>query len=332
MFSVIVPVYNRRDEVEELLASLASQDASAPFEVIVVEDGSPDPCGDIVERYAAQGLPASYYYKENEGRSPARNYGMDRACGEWLIFFDSDCVIPHDYFARLTRLVAERPCDCFGGPDAASRDFSDVQRAINFAMTSLLTTGGIRGNKVQASRFVPRTFNMGMRRHVYERVGGFREMFSEDIDMSTRIKQGGFSICLYDTLPVYHKRRVDFAKFFRQVHVFGMSRVTLQVLYPGSLKLIHMLPSLFVIGAVALLLMACLWSAWWLLPLGVYLLALFVAALSSTRSLRISLLAVPASMIQLTGYGTGLLRAMFTTYVLRRGRRPELERRMRHGR
>lgn len=317
-FSVIVPVYNRRDEVEDLMKSLAAQ-TCRDFEVIIVEDGSTSPCRDIVE--GTPDVNARYYYKDNEGRSIARNYGMARAEGEWFIFFDSDCVIPLDYFAILSRqLDAAQGVDCFGGPDAAHSSFSTTQKAINYAMTSLLTTGGIRGGKVSLERFTPRTFNMGFTRRVYEKVGGFREMFSEDIDMSTRIRREGFNITLIRPAYVYHKRRVDFKKFFRQVHVFGMSRITLKLLYPGSLKAVHTLPALAVVAGVILVLLGIFVSPWWLLPVGVYLLAIFLTALISTRSLIIALKAVPASVIQITGYGTGFLRAWVWKILLGHGR------------
>lgn len=321
-FSVIVPVYNRRDEIEELLSSLAAQ-VDIPrglFEVVIVEDGSTDPCGDICERYAADGLPVSYFYKENEGRSIARNHGMEHARGEWFLFFDSDCVIPARYFHDLDSDPRLQEIDCFGGPDAAHESFSPVQKAINFAMTSFLTTGGIRGGKVSMEKFVPRTFNMGFRREVYDPVGGFREMYSEDIDMSTRIRNAGFTIALLPDQKVYHKRRVDFKKFFRQVYIFGRSRITLKFLYPGSLKAVHVLPALFVLGLVALIVLAIVISPWFLLPLGVYIVALWVAALISTRSPHIATLAVPASFIQLIGYGTGFLSAFTTKILLGRGR------------
>lgn len=304
--------------MEDLLASLAAQ-TCRNFEVIVVEDGSSVPCREVVEKYA-QIIPVKYFFKPNEGRSIARNYGMQRAEGNCFIFFDSDCVIPADYFAKLERMSTDEPFDCFGGPDAADASFTPVQKAINHAMTSFLTTGGIRGGKVRLEKFTPRTFNMGFTREVYERVGGFREMFSEDIDMSTRIRLAGFSIGLYPELPVYHKRRVDFRKFLRQVYVFGMSRITLKLLYPDSLKAVHLLPALFVIGVVAMVLLAIFCSPWWLLPLGIYLLAIFVAALWATRSPRIALLAVPASMIQLGGYGCGFIKAFVVKILLGRGR------------
>ena len=305
--------------MEDLLASLAAQ-TCRNFEVIVVEDGSSVPCREVVEKYA-QIIPVKYFFKPNEGRSIARNYGMQRAEGNCcFIFFDSDCVIPADYFAKLERMSTDEPFDCFGGPDAADASFTPVQKAINHAMTSFLTTGGIRGGKVRLEKFTPRTFNMGFTREVYDKVGGFREMFSEDIDMSTRIRLAGFSIGLYPELPVYHKRRVDFRKFLRQVYVFGMSRITLKLLYPDSLKAVHLLPALFVIGVVAMVLLAIFCSPWWLLPLGIYLLAIFVAALWATRSPRIALLAVPASMIQLGGYGCGFIKAFVVKILLGRGR------------
>ncbi len=319
-FSVIVPVYNRISEVHDLLESLSEQTLKC-FEVIIVEDGSTEPCREIAKSHAITGLPVKYFYKENEGRSIARNYGIERSSGEWLIFFDSDCVIPPDYFAILSRELDANPeLQCFGGPDAAHESFSTTQKAINYSMTSFLTTGGIRGGKVSLEKFTPRTFNMGFSREVYERVGGFREMFSEDIDMSTRIRQAGFSIGLVRPAFVYHKRRVDMRKFMRQVYVFGMSRITLKLLYPDSLKAVHLLPSAFVVGSLILIILGIFVSWLWLLPLAAYLLAIFITALISTRSLIIAAKAVPASIIQLGGYGCGFIKAFIKNIVLRRGR------------
>ncbi len=317
-FSVIVPVYNRIDEVRDLLDSLSAQTLKN-FEVIIVEDGSTLPCGDVVRSYTPA-LDARYFFKPNEGRSIARNYGIDRARADYFIFFDSDCVIPPDYFATLTSNLDAAPLDCFGGPDAAHESFSDTQKAINFAMTSFLTTGGIRGGKVSLEKFTPRTFNTGFSRRVYESVGGFREMFSEDIDMSTRIRNAGFTIGLIPEAFVYHKRRIDMKKFFRQVHVFGMSRITLKLLYPGSLKAVHTLPALAVIAGIILLMLAIFSSPWWALPFVIYAGAIFAAAWWSTRSAAIALKAIPASIIQITGYGTGFIRAYVTKILLGRGR------------
>ncbi len=322
-YSVIIPVYNRIAEVEDLLRSLAQQTCK-DFEVIIVEDGSSEPCDKVVEEYKDK-VDVKYFFKNNEGRSIARNYGLERAQGDYFIFFDSDCIIPPVYFDRLNEELDKNPVDCFGGPDAADESFSDVQKAINYSMTSFLTTGGIRGGSVQLEKFTPRTFNMGFSRAVYDTVGGFREMFSEDIDMSMRIKKAGFSIALIRPAVVFHKRRVDFKKFFRQVYVFGMSRITLKLLYPGSMKLVHCLPAFAIIAAAVLLALAFIVSPWFLAPIVVYLIVIFVAAYITTVDPWIAVLALPASVIQISGYGLGFIKAYVTKIILRRGRNIEEE-------
>ena len=325
LFSIIVPVYNRPDEVADLLQSLERQ-TDQGFELVLVEDGSTIPCLEAVEAADTEWTPVKkssvrlkYYRKGNEGRSIARNYGMERADGDYFIFVDSDCILPPEYIASLRKALAENPADCFGGPDAAHSSFSKTQKAINYSMTSFLTTGGIRGGKVSMEKFTPRTFNMGFTREVYEKVGGFREMFSEDIDMSTRIRQAGFSIALFTPVFVYHKRRVDMKKFWKQVHVFGMSRITLELLYPGSMKLVHWLPAVFTVGAVGLII-GSFFCKWLLIPLLVYILAIFVAALFATRDLDIAARSIMASMVQLTGYGSGFITAYVQKILLGRGR------------
>lgn len=328
-FSIIIPVYNRIDEVRDLLDSLSHQ-TDKDFEVVIVEDGSSQRCDGVVAQFADR-IDVKYFYKDNEGRSIARNYGMEHASGEYFLFFDSDCVIPEQYIATLRNALKANPVDCFGGPDAAHSSFSDTQKAINYSMTSFLTTGGIRGGKVQLEKFVPRTFNMGFSRRVWEKVGGFREMFSEDIDMSTRIRKAGFSIALIRDAYVYHKRRVNMRLFCRQVYVFGMSRITLYLLYPESLKLVHWLPAVFVMGVVAMALLAALVCWMWILPLVAYLLAVFVCACVVTKKLKIAALSIVASVIQLGGYGCGFLKAFFTKIVLRKGRNIEEEIAIRKG-
>lgn len=328
-FSVIVPVYNRIDEVDDLLKSLSAQTCK-DFEVVIVEDGSTMPCKDVVDKYA-QAITIQYFHKSNEGRSIARNYGMEHARGEYFVFFDSDCVIPEKYFEVLSARLKENFTDCFGGPDAAHDSFTDVQKAINYSMTSFLTTGGIRGGKVKLDKFVPRSFNMGYSRKVWEKIGGFREMFSEDIDMSTRVRQAGFSIQLIRDAYVYHKRRTSLKLFSRQIYVFGMSRITLKLLYPDSLKLVHCLPAAFVIGSLAMILLALLWHWWAILPLAAYIVALFFTATISTRSLKIGSLAVISSIIQLGGYGIGFIKAYVWKIILRHGRDIEEEIKIRKG-
>lgn len=317
LFSIIVPVYNRPDEIADLLQSLRRQTDSG-FETIIVEDGSTVPCKQQCDD--ATSLNLKYFYKSNEGRSIARNHGIENAAGDFFIFVDSDCILPDNYIESLRKSLRGHPdADCFGGPDAAHESFSDTQKAINYAMTSFLTTGGIRGGKVCMEKFTPRTFNMGFSRKVYDKTGGFREMFSEDIDMSTRIRLNGFKILLFPDVAVYHKRRVDMKKFWRQVHVFGQSRITLQLLYPGSMKAVHTLPALFVTGALAMIVAAFFWK-WALIPLAVYILTLWIWGMISTRSVKIGSLGVVAAMVQLTGYGTGFIRAYVWRILLRHGR------------
>ncbi|MCH5215718.1 MAG: glycosyltransferase [Muribaculaceae bacterium] len=329
-FSVIVPVYNRRDEIFDLLQSLMACDTSL-FEIIVVEDGSSIPCADIVQQFIDKGIDAKYYFKANEGRSIARNYGLEQAQGSYFLFFDSDCVIPKDYFNRVKTALDNNPIDCFGGPDAAHESFSDLQKAISCSMTSFITTGGIRGGKVSMEKFTPRTFNMGFSRQVWNKVGGFREMFSEDIDMSTRIKNAGFSIGLIPDAPVYHKRRVSLPKFWRQVYVFGMSRITLYLLYPESLKIVHFAPAVFLFGSIILILLSVLWRWWCIIPLLVYLVALFVSGTISLRSLKLGALSVVTSIVQLCGYGAGFIKAFVEKIIFRKQRNIEEEILIRRG-
>lgn len=318
LFSLIVPVYNRPDEIDDLLKSLDRQ-TDRGFELVIVEDGSTIPCKEIVSLYSDR-FDIQYFTKENEGRSIARNYGLEHARGDYFVFVDSDCILPPEYFATLREKLNSDYADCFGGPDSAHESFTDMQKAINFAMTAFLTTGGIRGGKVQMEKFVPRTFNMGFSRQVWEKVGGFREMFSEDIDMSTRIRRAGLAPQLFREVMVFHKRRGNLKKFWRQVHIFGMSRITLQLLYPGSMKLVHWLPAVFTIGTFLLILLGIILSPLWLIPFGFYLLALWISAILSTGSFKIGSMAVAASMVQLLGYGTGFIRAYFWKILLRHGR------------
>lgn len=313
-FSVIIPVYNRPDEVRELLESLSKQTLK-DFEVLLIEDGSVNRCDTVAQEFDKD-LNICYFYKENSGRSLTRNYGMERASGEYLIFFDSDCIIPERYFEIVKARLEEDYVDCFGGPDAAHTSFSNLQKAISYSMTSFFTTGGIRGGKKGMEKFTPRTFNMGFSKEVYKRVGGFKDMFGEDIDLSLRIQKAGFHTVLIRDAFVYHKRRVSFRSFYRQVSVFGRARVDLYLLHPESLKIVHLLPAAFVLGSLILILLSffCIWA---LLPLIVYFLALFFESLVCNHSLRIADLSVLTSIIQLGGYGIGFLSAFIKKVVFR---------------
>lgn len=314
-YSIIVPVYNRPDEVDELLASLLHQEEK-DFEVIVVEDGSQVPCGDVCQRYAGQ-MELRYYEKPNSGPGQSRNYGAERAKGEYLLILDSDVVVPPGYLKAISEDLERQPADAFGGPDCSHPSFTDIQKAISYSMTSFFTTGGIRGGKKKLDKFYPRSFNMGIRRDVYLRLGGFSRMrFGEDIDFSIRIFQAGCHCRLFPGAWVWHKRRTDFRKFWRQVFNSGIARINLYKKYPDSLKLVHLLPMVFTVGVAALLLLALVLCAPWpLLPLLFYALIVFLDASVKERSPKIGLLSIAAAFIQLTGYGCGFLQAWWRRCV-----------------
>ncbi len=324
-YSFIVPVYNRPNEVDELLQSLTQQTCKE-FEVIVVEDGSSVPCQDVVLKYEGQ-LNVHYYAKPNSGPGQTRNYGVERAQGDYVLILDSDVVLPPTYLEGVDAELKANPCDAFGGPDRAHKDFTPMQKAINYAMTSFFTTGGIRGGKKKLDKFYPRSFNMGVRRTAYLALHGFSEMrFGEDIDFSTRIFEGGYACRLFPEAWVWHKRRTDLKKFFKQVHNSGIARINLTKRHPGTLKLVHLLPTVFTVGCASLLVLSLVAALlhcpyWWvmLLPFLLFALIIFVDAARLERSVGVGLRAITAAYIQLWGYGSGLLRAWWQRCVLGRG-------------
>lgn len=319
-FSIIVPVYNRPDELRELLASLSEQSCAAPFEVIVIDDGSTVDCRSVVATSPAC-LSLRYAYQENAGPAAARNRGAKLSNGKYLIFLDSDCVCPPHYLNSVFRFLSARPVDAFGGPDAAHPDFTPTQKAINYAMTSSLTTGGIRGGKNYAShRFLPRSFNMGVKRTAFEQVNGFDERmrFGEDIDLSLRLRGAGFQSALVSDAWVYHKRRVKWRAFFKQIYNSGMARIYLSEKHPGSLQAIHLLPTAFAL-AMPLCLVLCFQHVVFALPVAGIATAWFVDALWHYRyPPRVAFLAIWASAVQLTAYGMGFLHAFVWRTLLRR--------------
>ena len=312
-YSFIIPVYNRPEEVDALLLSLCEQ-TFHDFEVIVVEDGSSIPCRQVVESYEPV-LDIRYFQKPNSGPGQTRNYGAERSRGAYLLILDSDCILPADYLQAIEKELRQQPADAFGGPDKAHPSFTPMQKAINYSMTSFFTTGGIRGGKKKMDKFYPRSFNMGLRRDVYHALGGFSHMrFGEDIDLSIRIFNEGYRCRLFPEAWVWHKRRTDLKKFFKQVHNSGMARINLYKKYPDSLKLVHLLPALFTLGTLLLLVgsIFCLYS---LTPLLLYALLVGVDATIRNRSLRIGAYSVAASFVQLIGYGTGFLRAWWSRCI-----------------
>ncbi len=371
-YSIIVPVFNRPGEVDELLGSLKRQTLK-DFEVIIVEDGSKTPCKDVCDKYADI-LDLHYYYKENSGPGQSRNYGAERAQGEWLIVLDSDVVLPEGYLrevderlkmkderydftsgkdpngkanhiSHLSSVISE--IDAFGGPDAAHESFTPVQKAISYSMTSFFTTGGIRGGKTKLDKFFPRSYNMGIRREVYQELGGFSKMrFGEDIDFCYRIVEAGYKTALIPEAWVWHKRRTDFRKFFRQVYNSGIARINLEKRHPGTMKLVHLLPTVFTLGVIGCLLLFALGAGLyiegeWLdanglrptdnmhqgigfalcvlaaTPLLLYSLLIFVDSSIRNRSLWVGLLSIPAAFTQLMGYGLGFIESWWKRCVLK---------------
>ncbi len=332
-YSIIVPVFNRPDEVDELLESLYSQ-TQKDFEVIIVEDGSEIPCKDVCDKYASI-LDLHYHLKENSGPGLSRNYGAERAKGDWLIILDSDVVLPTSYLANIELAISHQPSAfaAFGGPDASHPSFTPVQKAISYSMTSFFTTGGIRGGKKKLDKFYPRSFNMGIRRDVYLQLGGFSKMrFGEDIDFSYRIVEAGYQPQLFPEAWVWHKRRTDFRKFFRQVYNSGIARINLEKRHPGTLKLVHLLPSVFTVGVIGLVLISAVGRVlmhyddvhrwFWLcaapwLPIFLYCLVILIDSTIQNKNMKVGLLCIPAAFVQLMGYGLGFIESWWKRCVLK---------------
>ncbi len=330
-YSIIVPVYNRPDEVDELLQSLCQQTVK-DFEVLIIEDGSVKPCKDVCDKYANI-LVLHYHFKDNSGPGQSRNYGAERANGDYLIILDSDVVLPNNYIEEVDNSLNNTPAEAFGGPDAAHPSFTPVQKAISYSMTSFFTTGGIRGGKAKLDKFYPRSFNMGIRRDVYLQLGGFTKMrFGEDIDFSYRIVEAGYKPRLFPKAWVWHKRRTDFRKFFRQVYNSGIARINLEKRHPGTMKLVHLLPTVFTVGVISLILISAVGRAlmhyidhnqfYWMcfapwIPIILYSLLICIDSSFRNKSLKVGLLSVPAAFVQLMGYGLGFIESWWKRCILK---------------
>ena len=329
-YSIIVPVYNRPNEVDELLQSLCQQTVK-DFEVLIIEDGSIKTCKDVCDKYANI-LVLHYHAKENSGPGQSRNYGAERAKGEYVIILDSDVVLPNTYIEAIDKSLTSEII-AFGGPDAAHPSFTPIQKAISYSMTSFFTTGGIRGGKAKLDKFYPRSFNMGIRRDVYLQLGGFTKMrFGEDIDFSYRIVEAGYRPQLFPEAWVWHKRRTDFRKFFRQVYNSGIARINLEKRHPGTMKLVHLLPTVFTVGVIGLILISAVGRAlmhyidrdqfYWMcfapwIPIILYSLLIVIDSSIKNRSLKVGFLSIPAAFVQLMGYGLGFIESWWKRCILK---------------
>lgn len=318
-FSIIIPLYNRPQEIDELLHTLTLQ-TYTQFEVLVIEDGSVKDARAIVASYADK-LDVKYFFKPNEGQGFSRNYGFERAKGDFFVVFDSDCLIPEDYLEVVRDYLYEHQLDAYGGPDAAHDSFTPVQKAISYAMTSPFTTGGIRGNKKHIGTFHPRSFNMGISREVWEKTGGFiLTRLGEDIEYSIRIQKNGFKTGLIPGAKVYHKRRTSFVQFYRQLHFFGRARINIYKHFPAELKLVHFFPAVFTFAVIFTLLANIFYR-----PLAylcnfiglIYLMLIFFHSWRANQSLKVAFLSIIAAFIQLTAYGLGFIQDFIKRVVFR---------------
>ncbi len=319
-FSIIIPLYNRPQEIDELLHTLTRQ-TYLQFEVLVIEDGSVNDAKEIVSNYADK-LDISYYFKENEGQGFTRNYGFARAKGDYFVVFDSDCLIPEDYLETVKDFLLEHQLDAYGGPDGAHKSFTPIQKAISYSMTSPFTTGGIRGNKNHIGQFHPRSFNMGISREVWERTGGFiLTRLGEDIEFSIRIQSLGFRIGLIPGAIVYHKRRTSFMQFYKQVHFFGRARINIFKHFPSELKAVHFFPACFVIFMILGIILNLLkhpLAAFCNTMLALWVLLIFFHSLALNRSVKVAFLSIFASFIQLGGYGLGFIQDFWKRIILKK--------------
>ena len=315
-FSFIIPVYNRPEEVKELLESFVDLNTDKLFEIVIVEDGSTISSKSSVEAYQSK-LNISYYFKENSGPGDSRNFGMQKAKGNYFIILDSDCILPKEYLNNVISALNEHYVDCFGGPDAAHSSFTNLQKAINFAMTSFISTGGVRGSRQSVNEFQPRSFNMGISKAAFEASKGFGRIHpGEDPDLSIRLKKLGFKTKLIPNAIVFHKRRISWSKFYKQVYKFGLARGILNKWHPETKKITYWFPSVFFIMFMISLVCWLLNFKWLLIGFAIYFVTAFTISLISNKNIIVALLSVIAIGIQFLGYGYGFLKSTFFVGVL----------------
>lgn len=316
-YSIIVPVYNRPNEILELLESLVAQ-TMKDFEVVIVEDGSSETSEQVVKDFSER-LTISYYFKPNSGPGDSRNYGMRVAKGNYFLILDSDCILPPEYMAEVEKSLDHEYVDCFGGIDAVLDSFTDIQKAINFAMTSVLTTGGVRGASEKLGKFQPRSFNMGISKKAFEMSGGFSEIHpGEDPDLSIRLWKLGFKTCLFQNVYVYHKRRIDWNKFKIQVNKFGKVRPILNQWHPEYAKLTFFFPAAFLVGFVVAFFSLLIGYPQLIFLYQLYFLTCFVVSSIQNKSIYIGLLSIWAIIVQFYGYGTGFLQSFYQVQIKKR--------------
>ena len=310
-FSIIIPIYNRPQEIDELLQSIAKQTYQKDFEVIVVEDGSSQKCESVIEKYKEK-INFNYFFKENAGAGQSRNFGMQHATGNYFIILDSDVILPKEYLQEVENALIHNFTDAFGGADAAHPNFTALQKAINYSMTSVLTTGGIRGKKQSIGKFQPRSFNFGLSKKAFEKTKGFTKMkYGEDIDLTFRLWQKGFETQFIEKAFVYHKRRSSLGQFYDQTFNFGTARPILNKKYPKTAKITYWFPSFFVVGFDIAILLSIFWNWVFIIPFLIYFTFIFIDSLLQNKNLKVALLSIITTYTQFLGYGLGFLKSMF---------------------
>ena len=313
LFSLIIPVYNRPNEIDELLNSLVKQTYANSFEVIVVEDGSTNSSEEIIKNYSKK-INLKYFFKENSGAGASRNFGMQRASGNYFIIFDSDCIIPSNYLVEVEAALTHNYTDAYGGADAAHESFTNIQKAINYSMTSFFTTGGIRGSKKAVDKFQPRSFNLGISKTAFEATKGFSKMkIGEDIDLTFRLWERNFETQFIENAFVYHKRRATFKQFFKQTFAFGKGRPFLNRKYPETARITYWFPSLFILAFILSMLLVLVNIKISAVFFGVYFLIIFLDSLLKNKNLGVAVLSIATTLIQFTGYGIGFLKGLLET-------------------
>ncbi|QQX76672.1 MULTISPECIES: glycosyltransferase [Aequorivita] len=317
-YSFIIPVFNRPQEVKELLESFMYLDFHKHYEIVIIEDGSTETSEGVVKEFSEK-LSISYYFKKNSGPGDSRNFGMKHAKGNYFIVLDSDCILPPHYLSTVDAFLENNFFHCYGGADAAHQNFTPLQKAINYAMTSFFTTGGIRGSEKSINNFEPRSFNMGISKEAFEKTGGFSKIHpGEDPDLSQRILKNGFQTTFLPNAFVYHKRRISWKKYYLQVKKFGLVRPILNKWHPSAAKFTYWFPSFFVFFVLFSVLFSLFLNLWFSVPLLLYLILILIDSSLKNKSFYIGILSVKAVFVQFFGYGIAFIKSSFLMNFLKK--------------
>jgi len=316
-YSIIIPCFNRADEVAELLESISQLKFDpAQFEIIISDDGSTDNTKKLVEQNKSKlQCDLIYLTQNNSGPGAARNHAMENANGDFFIFIDSDVTLSADWLFHIDLTLVEKKADAFGGPDSYREDFSPFLKAVNYSMTSFITTGGLRGKKgKKLARFYPRSFNMGLSRELWKKIGGFGSLrHGQDIEFSHRIIESGAQVIFIDQAVVYHKRRTNLRRFYKQVFNWGVARINLYKINKKMLEPLHSIPAVLTFVAVTLLVLSLIFDLIKTIVLWGFSAGILILIYSMIDSIRIYKSIKPALWLplvmpaQVLGYGFGFI-------------------------